>query len=519
MYLVLVHCKKWFRGFWSAQRPSPHSQLKTSVEVARTDSCSASSCGASTRLPRNGRWMNCLKRQCDPETSKQPVDGRVFLRQMVGGSAHDDTKSLFHQTHVLHRRYTQGCGLGVISCLVHYLVFLCSLIFYLTPCLCKPSMCILNDGECVGNQHFLEKMTAAISSDGKNFISGGEQAQPSLADIDNDGDLDMVVAALGRKNNGNMDSLFHYYKNIGTRYSPMFELQADDANPFFNLSHELPCTTMVLESQLLASKYVRPFVNLLDFDRDGDIDMLVADGCAKFSYFEHYHNGEKSFFVRHDSSSPIGNALERLTLTLREGATAVNPTKKIKFVMATFVDLDFDNDSDIILTYTPEPLDIQTGELTAFKNIGNNSVPDFELWRVLDGTVQGIGAPSLVDWDNDGDKDLLVTSVVKQKPLYYENVGSKWDPVFTVSMYEKAVDNIFTQLYEDLPAWQREALAPAAGDIDDDGDFDLILAMNVNIYIFTMSMLSKQGILQNPVAYTELPCPVLNCSSISADHK
>jgi gliding motility-associated-like protein len=86
-------------------------------------------------------------------------------------------------------------------------------------------------------------------------------SSPKFLDIDNDGDLDIVV--------GKYDFIW-YYENTGNSSAPAFVArnEASNANPFKGLLLD------------------RPVPNFIDLDGDGDKDMVVGDAYGQFSYFE-----------------------------------------------------------------------------------------------------------------------------------------------------------------------------------------------------------------------------------------
>src|SRR5262249_40864453 len=80
----------------------------------------------------------------------------------------------------------------------------------------------------------------------------GDLSEPSLGDVDGDGDLDVVVGAF----NGTVS----YAKNVGNAIIPSFALQVGAANPFNSLSG----------GNLLSTA-------LGDVDGDGDLDLAMGD--------------------------------------------------------------------------------------------------------------------------------------------------------------------------------------------------------------------------------------------------
>jgi len=89
---------------------------------------------------------------------------------------------------------------------------------------------------------------------------GTYYAAPSLADIDNDGDFDLMA--------GRRDGNFFYYENTGTATVPNFA--AAQQNPF-NLTG-------------LGVAYATP--TFADLDNDGDLDLMSNNYNGEFIYFE-----------------------------------------------------------------------------------------------------------------------------------------------------------------------------------------------------------------------------------------
>ena len=54
-------------------------------------------------------------------------------------------------------------------------------------------------------------------------VGDGEESAPTFADLDSDGDLDLVV--------GETHGTLHYYENTGSRSQPTFTARAGAANP------------------------------------------------------------------------------------------------------------------------------------------------------------------------------------------------------------------------------------------------------------------------------------------------
>jgi hypothetical protein len=79
-------------------------------------------------------------------------------------------------------------------------------------------------------------------------LTRGSNTLPTLGDLDGDGDLDLVV--------GEGSGTLNYYRNIGTRTAPVFELVSDE--------------------WLGIDPGRRSAPHLVDIDGDGDLDLLVG---------------------------------------------------------------------------------------------------------------------------------------------------------------------------------------------------------------------------------------------------
>ena len=79
-------------------------------------------------------------------------------------------------------------------------------------------------------------------------LTRGSNTLPSLGDLDGDGDLDLVV--------GEGSGALNYYRNIGSRAAPSFELVSDEWNGIDPGRRSAP--------------------HLVDLDGDGDLDLLVG---------------------------------------------------------------------------------------------------------------------------------------------------------------------------------------------------------------------------------------------------
>ncbi|MEM7349072.1 MAG: FG-GAP-like repeat-containing protein, partial [Chloroflexota bacterium] len=94
-----------------------------------------------------------------------------------------------------------------------------------------------------------------------NGIDVGYAAAPSLADLDNDNDLDLVV--------GERHGALHYFENTGNATAPAFIQRVNRDNPFNGVDVGYASTP-----------------NLIDLNVDGTLEALVGDFAGKLHYFE-----------------------------------------------------------------------------------------------------------------------------------------------------------------------------------------------------------------------------------------
>ena len=200
----------------------------------------------------------------------------------------------------------------------------------------------------------------------------------SLADLDNDGDVDLLVGEY----NGN----FKYFENTGSSTSPSFG--TPQTNPF-------GITTV--------SDFAIP--EFADLDADGDIDLLVGEAYGVLKYFKNIGSAASPQFA-----APVTNPF---------GITSTSV-----FAFPSFADLDKDGDLDMLVGE-------YYGALKYFKNTGSAANPQFAAPVTnpfgLD-TTNYYAFPAFADLDGDGDMDLLVGEY-SGNMQYFENLTTS--PGFT----------------------------------------------------------------------------------------
>ena len=244
-----------------------------------------------------------------------------------------------------------------------------------------------------------------------NLDSVAYYSMPAFADLDGDGDMDLLV--------GEYEGSMQYFENIGTPSSPSFDTP-----------QKLPFG--------LTPAYYFAFPTFADLDGDGDTDLLVGEYYGTLQYYQNMGDANNPIFA-----APIENPF------------GLDSADYIAF--PDLADLDGDGDFDLMVGE-------DYGNHRYFENIGSPTAPQFAA-PVLNpfGLIATGGAmPKFSDMDEDGDLDILSGSYYGNM-IYFENLGSKTNPVFAAP-----VVNPFGLVPTETFAY------PAFADLDDDGDTDML---------------------------------------------
>jgi len=134
------------------------------------------------------------------------------------------------------------------------------------------------------------------------------QAMPTLGDMDNDGDRDLLV---GGVNGGRL----YYYQNVGSDAAPVY----------------VDATAGSASEQIVFGSYMKP--TLGDVDGDGDLDLIVGEDNGGIRYFINAGSPEQAVFVE---QTGFMNPFDGIALS--QNARPV------------LVDMDGDGDLDLVIS-------------------------------------------------------------------------------------------------------------------------------------------------------------------------
>lgn len=209
----------------------------------------------------------------------------------------------------------------------------------------------------------------------------------------------------------------------------------------------------------------RPKPAVVDIDNDGDLDVFVGDKYGVVHFFRNDGGAEtiKRFVKIKDNENPAD------VVQVSSGAAPA------------FIDVDNDGDYDMLVGS-------RSSRTYFFRNTGTASSPQFEEEAGASNPFFGVrgstnnygtaeATPTFVDFDDDGDKDLIIGTTYIGDPetgntqggiRYYKNTNG----TFTLE-YNSLSSTLYTTYNNSL----------AFADVDNDGDLDVFVGRSNYIWL------------------------------------
>jgi hypothetical protein len=171
--------------------------------------------------------------------------------------------------------------------------------------------------------------------------------------------------------------------------------------------------------------YGMPSANFADFDNDGDLDIICGEFLDKFTYFENVGNRKSPKYAS-------GKLLTYLDKPI---------TMDLEMIIPVAFDWDKDGDHDLIVGQ-------EDGRVALVENTGKlvNNIPQFKLplffnQQADDVKFGALVTPYNIDWDNDGDDDLICGNTAGYIG-FIENIDGGNPPKWAEPVYLKADNEI-----------------------------------------------------------------------------
>lgn len=240
-----------------------------------------------------------------------------------------------------------------------------------------------------------------------------------FADINSDGAADFFTS-------GEFSEVL-LYKNLGTQVNPIFSA--------------IPDTLKSDNFSIVAQQITIP--NFCDIDHDNDLDLFIGNLDGTITYYKNIGTKENHKF--HFETPKFAGIYIVSNTTVEDKKNNTLQDGQHGSSCIEFSDVDNDGDLDIFFS------DFFLSHILFFENTGNSvtyqynaNKPDTGRYISYNSYTQIVN----IDIDNDGRKDIITSALLNSKQedeiIFYKNVGTQTNPIFSRQKQEK----LFTFLDE-----------------------------------------------------------------------
>lgn len=353
------------------------------------------------------------------------------------------------------------------------------------------------------------------------YVSSGDI--PAYVDMEGDGDIDILTFHIGGER-------LEYHKNLsmetyGIPDSLLYELKnecwgqfREDAstNAILLNDNQSPCGTgnipnpELTDSTLLRDeRHTGSSVLALDMNGNGVQDLIIGDVSTP-----------NLILLMNGGSVPNANsAMISQDPTFPSNSTTVNIQL---FPAAYYADVTFDGVNDLLVAPNAKTVSENVSSVRLYENTGSNNNPTFVYQTNAFLQEESIEAgfasvPTLVDFDGDGLKDLIVANFFRYKPvlnkestlLAFKNIGTATAPEF--DFYS---DDLFG--FSSMNLGLR--VLPTFGDVDNDGDLDMITGRESGTLSYFQNTAGSGNFMSfaAPIGLTDQTNTAINLGAYSA---